>query len=573
MVERPASGRRALGPRLLLDAWPLLLALVLLLPLLTTAGHPLARDLVFVPRQPWTDAGLGLGDAAPRAVPLDALVSLLTLVVDGGVLAAVVLPLTLATAGWGAHRLLPGLGTAGRLAVGGFAVWNPFVVERLALGQWALLLGYAALPWVARAATRWRRGGERCDLAATTLWVALASLTPTGGLLAVATALALGAARTRRTAVLVGAVLPLQLPWLLPGLLGASGATSDPAAVAAFAARDEGPGGVLLAVLAGGGVWDAGSVPGSRASAWGLVAAVVCLAALVVGGSALRRCWGTGVLLRVGVLAAGGLVLALVSSTAPGADALRWAVAEVPGAGLLRDAQKYAAPWALLLACGVGAAADALLRRVRAVEVAAPLALVALALPVLLLPDATRVTWPTVELVTLPAELDEVAAAVAAAPADVVALPWRSYRRFSWGTGLISSDPAPRLLDAAVLVSGDLTVGDEVVAGESPRAREVGRALETGSPAAVLPGLGVGWVLVWTDDPGAADLDLTGLEPVVTGDDVALYRTPEPVAGVAQVPAATRGAVLAGDLLAVLLVGVAVPLRLSSRKGRIRTAR
>lgn len=573
MVERPASRRRTLVLRLVVDAWPLVLSLVLVLPLLRTHGHPLARDLVFVPRQPWTDAGLGLGDAAPRAVPLDALVSLLTLVVDGGVLAAVVLPLVLATAGWGAHRLLPGLGTAGRLVVGGFAVWNPFVVERLALGQWALLLGYAALPWVALAATRWRRGGERRDLAATILWVALASLTPTGGVLAVATALALGAARARRTTALVVAVLLLQLPWLLPGLLGAAGATSDPDAVAAFAARDEGPGGVVLAVLGGGGVWDAGSVPGSRGSAWGLVATVVCLAALAWGAVALRRCWGGGVLVRVGVLVAGGLVLALASSTPPGADALRWAVAEVPGAGLLRDAQKYAAPWALLLACGLGASTDALLRRVRAVEVAAPLALVVVVLPVLLLPDATRVTWPTVERVELPAELDEVAAAVAADPSDVAALPWRSYRRFSWGTGLISSDPAPRLLDAAVLVSGDLAVGDEVVAGESPRARDVGRALESGPPADVLPGLGIGWVLVWTDDPAADDLDLTGLTEVVAGDDVALYRTPGPVAEVAEVPATTRAAVLAGDLLALLLVGAAAALRLSSRKGRFRAVR
>jgi hypothetical protein len=89
----------------------------------------------------------------------------------------------------------------------------------------------------------------------------------------------------------------------------------------------------------------------------------------------------------------------------------------------------------------------------------------------------------------------------------------------------------------------------------------------------VLPGLGVGWVLVWTDDPAADDLDLSGLTEVVAGDDVALYRTPEPVADVAGVPSTTRAAVLAGDLLAVLLVAGAAALRLSSRKGRFRAVR
>ena len=39
-----------------------------------------------------------------------------------------------------------------RLAAGVFYTWNPFVAERLILGQWALLLGYAGLPWALRAA-------------------------------------------------------------------------------------------------------------------------------------------------------------------------------------------------------------------------------------------------------------------------------------------------------------------------------------------------------------------------------------------------------------------------------------
>ena len=37
-----------------------------------------------------------------------------------------------------------------RLAAGVCYAWNPFVAERLIMGQWAMLLGYAGLPWVLR---------------------------------------------------------------------------------------------------------------------------------------------------------------------------------------------------------------------------------------------------------------------------------------------------------------------------------------------------------------------------------------------------------------------------------------
>ena len=76
-------------------------------------------------------------------------------------LGRVLLVLTLLLAGWGTLRLTAGLGTTARLAASGFAVWNPFVVERMSLGQWALVLGYAVLPWVLVSAAALRRTGSR----------------------------------------------------------------------------------------------------------------------------------------------------------------------------------------------------------------------------------------------------------------------------------------------------------------------------------------------------------------------------------------------------------------------------
>ena len=559
---------RATVRRLVLDGWPLLVAGVLLLPLLTRPGIPLARDLVFVPRQPWTDAVLGLGDTAPRAVPLDALVSLATSVVDGGVLARLVLPLVLATAGWGAHRLVRDLGTPARLAAGGLAVWNPFVVERLALGQWALLAAYAALPWVGMAAARFRRSGRLADLAAVALWAALASLTPTGGLLAVATVLVLGTDSLGLAARLAPVVMVLQLPWLVPALTGSAGLTSDPAGVAAFAARAEGPGGVVAAVVGLGGIWDAGSVPGTRETWWGTTTALVVLVAVAVGGRHLWRTWGSSDATRWAALAAGGLLLALASGTGVGADALRWAVEAVPGAGLLRDSQKLAAPYAVVAVAAVAAMLHlALVQANRwGIEVGAACAVTAVAVPVLLLPDATGTVWPTVDPVEASPDLDAVAALVDGTDRDLATLPWRSYRRFDGGSDLVSSDPAVRWFDTGVLVADDLAVGDLAVAGESARGAAVGRALDAASPARVLPGLGVGWVLVYLDDPDVDELDLAGLTEEYAGADLALYSVP----GVDDAPddpdRARRWGVVLADLLAGLLVVAAAVASITSRK-------
>lgn len=565
-MDRHGWQRRAVA----LDAWPALLALVLCAPLLVRPGHPLARDLVFVPHQPWTDATVGLGDTAPRAVPLDALVSLLDDVVDGGVLARLLVPLVLATAGWGMHRLVRDLGTLGRFTAGGLAVWNPYVVERLALGQWALLAGYAALPWLLVAARRLRE--ERHGLAPVVAWVGLASITPTGGLLASATALVVAGDRSRRTAWLAPACLVLQLPWLVPSFLGAGGGTSDPAGVDAFSAGREGPGGPLVALLGLGGIWDHNSVPVTRDALWAPVTAVVVVLAIAVAWRTLAR---TVDLPRLAWLAGGGLLLAAASTLPGGSEAVGWVVEHVPGAGLLRDSQKLLAPYVVLACAALGATAHVVVRALarHGVEVVFAVVLVAAPLPLLLLPDGAMTTWDTVDPVTYPAGFDRVADELEGEKGDLAVLPWRAYRGFSWGNGLASSDPALRWFDRTVLVSDDLQVGDTLVRGESVRGGALGEALASGSVADALVSSGVTWALVYRDDPGVADLDLTGLREVYADDDLALYRIDGVLLGpgVDQPPSSTAERVLVGvaDGLALVLVLPALgwSVRRAARRG------
>ena len=205
---------------------PPALAVLVLAPLLTGRGFGLVGDMVFVPVQPWKDAWTGSDGGVPRAVPSDAWVSLTTQVVPGDLLQKAVLLLVLAGSGWGVLRLLRDLPPAAALAGAVLFEWNPYVHERLGIGHWALLCGYAALPWCALGARRVRDHGWRA-LASIALPAAVAGWSsPSGGVMAALVVMGvLGAGLARRqtgvgSVVVAGAVLvTVNLAWLLPGLL------------------------------------------------------------------------------------------------------------------------------------------------------------------------------------------------------------------------------------------------------------------------------------------------------------------------------------------------------------------
>ena len=298
----------------------------------------------------------------------------------------------------------------------------------------------------------------------------------------------------------------------------------------AFAARAERAGGVWPTLLGTGGLWSPFQVPGSLTTWFGHVLTVAVVVTLVAGGPRVAR--------REPALAAAavaGILLAGLAHLPGGSETLTWAVGHVPGAGLLRDGQKWLLPYVVALVAAVGVAtarADQALRR-RDADLGWLLVAV-VALPVLLVPDAAGRTWAALEPVRYPADLAAAVAALddaggASTTGDAVTLPWSSYRRFSWGNPLSAADPLPRWTHHRTVVSDTLALPGGVVPGEDPRAAEVGAVVtDPHRPLArPLAGLGVGWVLVYRDQPGAADLDTTGLTVVVDGPTVALYRVPD----------------------------------------------
>ncbi|MEV6770640.1 hypothetical protein AB0N05_18660 [Nocardia sp. NPDC051030] len=464
--------RRWAGPAPV--GYSLALALLVTGPLLGR-GYLLLRDAVSTPRSYLTDSALGLGDAAPRAVPQDALIATLSPLIDGGLLVKTILVAAIWLAGWGAASLsreLLGVSLGPQLVASTVAIWNPYVAERLLQGHWSLLTGYAALPWIALLANRLRttahsapaRSGEyarpRPGTARSTestlpqptpgtvtsgrrweIWAALggclaaAGLTPTGSLLAGFVALPLVGRRNLPWTVALW--IAASAPWLTATILSGAGAEpSDPAGIAAFAARAEPWLGTLCSLAGLGGIWNSTAVPDSRTTFFALVGTALLLGLVATGlravigatgsgegrdirlesgsvggrdggtttsddgetrdggGSGPSGGAGTGSGARVdedvsssdftsGTVDGGArhsrrvlLALAVVAVVLPALGATGWGlsageflVTKVPGAGLLRDTQKYVAlampAYALCAAAGCRAVADWLAARTR----------------------------------------------------------------------------------------------------------------------------------------------------------------------------------------------------------------
>ena len=543
--------------------YALALTLLVLGPVLRP-GYLLLRDAVATPRSYLSDAAIGLGESAPRAVPQDFAVALASRLVDGGVVVKTLLAGGVWLAGCGAARLvvavLPAAGLGGQFVAVTIAIWNPYLAERLLQGQWSLLVGYGCLPWVAAAALGLRTSAAeagRRTVFALACWLALAGLTPTGLLLAVAVAVACsvtggtGWPRRRCAGTVAVTAAVAALPWMVAFLLGPSEPVAGAPGVDEFAARAE-PGLGTLASLAGlGGIWNGQAVPASRATLLAVPATAVLIGVVAVGLPAvLRRVAAVPVL----ALAAGSVLMSAGLATGPGLAVLHTAVDAVPGLGVLRDGQK----WVALAMPGYAlSGAGAVLTLRRWLRPAAT-ALACCAALVAVLPDLAWGVGGRVAAVHYPPGWPAVAAALNADPRTVAVLPAGSMRRFGW-TGAPVLDPLPRWVRANVLTTGDLLVGGRIVPGEGAHARAVQQLLLDGSAPETLAAAGVGWVVVESGTDGglgASGRTLRRLPVVYRDPDLTLYRAAGDTPGA---PAELRRAVLAAHLawLALLASGAA----------------
>jgi len=520
--------------------------------------------MLFVPREPFDAALPGL--APPRAVPSDLVIATMSRVLPADILQKFVLLAIFVLACSGAAALLDREPLLARLAAGVFYAWNPYVGERLIVGQWALLLGYAGLPWVLRAVLApdldSRRGVGRLALAllpAVTGGFAALAVT---ALVAVPTALLTRS--TRRAAVVLAALAAGSLPWLVPSLLHA--VYVDPASVAAFAARADTPFGSIGSLLMLGGAWNAQTVPPAYGGPWSalwLAAVIVALAAYVLIARRQHRWPG------LGVAALAGLVIAALGVTAPGRDLLRSLIAAWPGFAILRDAQQFVAPLALAEAAGFGLAAAWALnpgpfgrkwvepdrpapahaagtaserpaaadltgtasgRPARANRAGTALGVLALLVPVLLLPGLAwgaagrlRPAWYPAAWLAAARTLD-----ASSAPGSVLLLPWATYRTPPWNHGEVVLDPWTRLLSRPLIWNDGTQVGDVALAPDDSRARGLAGAIAADGPlTATLRAAGVRFVLDDADRPGTQVASrLPGSVVIINLPGLTVYQLP-----------------------------------------------
>jgi hypothetical protein len=559
----PASARRV---RILCLA----LGLVVVAPLLRP-GFVLVYDMVFVPHPPFSLGLLGVSRLLPRDVPVALAVASLSRLLTGQVVQKLALLGIFAVGGYGAARLVPARTVAGRMAAGIFYVWNPFTYERLLLGHWTLLLGYAALPWVARAAIQAREGSPRA-LSRLVLALAVAAIPdPYTGIIGGVIAFGLlvappwgRAGSMRRATLALGSAVAVNLPWLVPAALHPRVHENASLGVALFHARADSPLGTLGSLMSLGGLWRTDLAPPGRTTfAW--IPAFLLIAALtVMGWRRVRDRWPNGALTGLLVVAALGLLLAWLPSIGFLRGVFGFLGRSLPGGDALRDSQKFVMPLALAGSVGFGLGVDRIIEAShgsseRWLRRLAPVAAI---LPVALAPSLAWGAGGRLSPVTYPSSWARVEAITSAdpTPGGMLALPWHAYLPFGWNHGRTVHQPAIFYFSRPVVASSALEVGSNVIPEEDPWAALARPAVTGRGPLLLsLRRLGIRYVVVFKEADWRGEVPrLGGLATAFDRPDLTLYRVagPGPEPGFARPPV---GAVGAGDVvtLAVLLLAAA----------------
>ncbi|KGN32690.1 hypothetical protein N802_17175 [Knoellia sinensis KCTC 19936] len=476
-------------------------ALVILGPAMGR-GVVITHDMPWSPRPLWTPFVLGLDTPAPRAVPSDAAMVLLGKVLGPSMAQHLVLLSLLVGLALGVVALVsemaPHVGVVGRCVAGVVAVWNPFVSERLAVGQWVVVLGLAVLPWGLRACLRVLRGKPASYAVCVAIAVAaiggVNSMLLVSGSMLVLLGLGMAVKPSARIARGIGWALLVSAggasAWALPALTAADGAGII-GGIDEFAPAADSPMGVVGSLLGGGGFWNAATHPEPRqhiliaaCSALLMVVGVVTTVLAVPG----RRAAMTGLV----VVFAAVLALSVVGAARP-----VWTevVNAVPGGGALRDSQKLIAVWVVLGAAGFGIFADRVASRLSSAW-RGPVAALLIALPMLLSPQLVWGIGGRLEAVTVPSDIEAgLSRLEQAPPGDVGLLPWSQYRRYEWNEDRVSLTLAPRVIDRVVLFDDSLPLRSGVVPGENLRAAAVSERIAGGASAeAALLDAGVRYV-------------------------------------------------------------------------------
>lgn len=481
------------------------LALLILGPLLLP-GYILTLDMSFTPE-------LRAPSSVNSSYPLYMLLHWLDLVLPADWIQKLLLLTIFWLAGYGMYRLVGAsqtdhrsltLPTVASYAAGLFYMVNPFTYDRLMTGQFAVVFGYALLPWCLLAIWRLTTQPSRHRALVAAAWTAglgIVSIHSLGPLLIIAgLLLALRLWQLRRQPAgqwrllkLVGMAggvwLVVSSYWLLPALLGKSQTART---VSGFGEGDR----MAFATLGANGLERLGNVLGLQgfwaenrgmfrlpqdmlpAGLW-LALMVTMLVLVIVGGLALWR-------QQRGLAAVLGscIVLGAVLGAGLGAG---WLAQYLPFYAGYREPQKFAMLIALgygvLLAYGIGACWQRLSAWRRPALTHRLLAVSALSLPILLTPTMAWGTAGQLQASDYPAGWYTANQQLNRDPDTrdfkTLFLPWHLYIEADFAGRTIAT-PAGNFFDKPVIVSDDPELEGVSLSKSTATTRRVGQLLDSG---------------------------------------------------------------------------------------------
>lgn len=501
--------------------WPYLLLGIAILGPLWLPSYILTLDMVFVPHPP-------IPSELSASFPLYVALHYLSYLVPGDLLQKLLLFTILVTAGIGMDRLLRQLFEAKLsrwtiVAASLFYMTSAFVYERLMMGQWAVVAGYALLPFVVTALLRflktptWR---HTWWLVGTTLLLAVMSihaLLPAAivGALLVAMHWRRWRSYTGKLAAGFGAFTVLSSYWLIPALLNANtigAALRGSSDEAAFATN-----GGLFSLLRLQGVWG---------EAHGLFLLPQDIALLP--GVWQTLIWAT--------MAAGFIALwrqrrglALLSLSLIVVSCL---IALVGLGDMYREPHKIMIVAALAMTILGAVGIDTVLQRFKRTKpvLVSATGLFACAVPLLLSMSILWGFWGQLNARAYPPEWTALQNHLQALPNDksAVFVPWHLYQRYSFSPRIVAN-PAPSFFEGRrIIINTDPEFAGVAPLRPDPLVTEVSRLLaeRPNTIAAQLAQLGVGYV-IFTEEPGYEDVaflrETAGLKPVFQQGTVTLY--------------------------------------------------
>lgn len=502
--------------------WPyLLLSLIVMGPLLLP-GYILTMDMVFVPHPP-------LPSEINASYPFYVALHFLSYVIPGDTLQKLILLTILTLCGIGMHRLLeyelPKLNRWVIVGASMFYTVNPFVYERLMMGQFAVIAGYSLLPFFIVSFHRFLHGLDWRQLARTTGWllaisvISIHSIVPAIILAVLVWAVALWQHRGTRfwqlsvTRLAIGAVALVVVSsyWLVPTMLGLNQASSAIGAVGESAFRMQGN---VFSILRLEGFWAEGRglfTTAHIAVTMPIIWQLLVWVGAVTGAVILWRRYSPKAVLYIGVIVI-GTILAFM------------------GLPFLGNAYREPHKFVMLVAIGLtvcaAVGADRLFRvkRLRAVAPAV------IAVPLLLSPAMLWGFSGQLTARAYPPEWYALNQKLRSLPDDasIIFVPWHLYQRFSFSPRIVAH-PAATFFDRSVLVSDDPEFGGAQALTINGTKNAVTELLRTrpGDVAEQLNRLGIGYV-IFADEPGYEDVEFLhhspGLQQIFHQGRLTLYR-------------------------------------------------